>query len=564
MARQSPRNHLRSVPDTGMAWFVGDITPSMIGPLSKQRRAPKFGKFPKPPESAEVRYAKARPELKAKCLGELTRIVIDTAAWQEVMVPLLDEIDAEWSASRKGRGATRYTAHQLEYVHLYGHLGGLPSNAKTRDHLCSDRGKAGRRLLGFEDSKPRFGGMKAVLTDGVPSEASLCRHRKRFPEAERAAAYRRLFERMIEEHFEEFPEQMREEARQLDLDGTLLESYFTSPILEKLPDGVRRSEFIGPRDCVNRDQVTFWEGGQIPQSHSNQSHYGNGLADVTVTTATGLPLASTVAPYNDSEIDLALGVIDELGRRVFPKLDPEQVRVLTADSGFAGGRLRAVARKYGIVENTHKTSHANRATSKAEAARRNEVRYLIRGHRHWFANGHYELVCECGNFTLHNHVKHLADGSLSVAIEGRCKSGDCGNIHIVSGEWRLAQNPSQMVRMRPGDPDSKRAWRFGNPLSFNGKIARVYGRGRFGHQEGFYGALGTRFKLTEHKLRVRTRAQAEIRLYAVYAGMHAIAMEQRRLEALRTPSAPPAPTPLPAPAAPAAAPAIAAPSRRAA
>jgi hypothetical protein len=44
--------------------------------------------------------------------------------------------------------------------------------------------------------------------DGVPSEVTVCRHKQRFGTEAHTAAYRELFERLIQEHFQEFPEEL--------------------------------------------------------------------------------------------------------------------------------------------------------------------------------------------------------------------------------------------------------------------------------------------------------------------------------------------------------------------
>ena len=63
--------------------------------------------------------------------------------------------------------------------------------------------------------------------DGVPSEATVWRHKKRFGLDRHAAAYRVLFEALIREHFEEFPEHA-DEAQLVHWDGSALLTHYTS------------------------------------------------------------------------------------------------------------------------------------------------------------------------------------------------------------------------------------------------------------------------------------------------------------------------------------------------
>lgn len=41
----------------------------------------------------------------------------------------------------------------------------------------------------------------------------------------------------------------------------------------------------------------------------------------------------------------------------------------------------------------------------------------------------------------------------------------------------------------PDEIDSRRDWAFGNPLTFNDLNSQVYGKARFGHNEGLMHAL---------------------------------------------------------------------------
>jgi hypothetical protein len=65
--------------------------------------------------------------------------------------------------------------------------------------------------------------------EGVPSDATVWRHKQRFGLEEQARAYKELFDRLVTEHFEEFPKQMSD-ARVVHWDGSVLLSHYTSRV----------------------------------------------------------------------------------------------------------------------------------------------------------------------------------------------------------------------------------------------------------------------------------------------------------------------------------------------
>lgn len=98
----------------------------------------------------------------------------------------------------------------------------------------------------------------------------------------------------------------------------------------------------------------------------------------------------------------------------------------------------------------------------------------------------------------------MNNGEVVSRVEGRCDQG-CGSITITSGEWRRAQNPDRFTRCAPREPDSRREWALGNRLTFHNPESGEFGRRRFGHNEGFHGALVSRFQLTKGKRWYRRR-----------------------------------------------------------
>jgi hypothetical protein len=178
-------------------------------------------------------------------------------------------------------------------------------------------------------------------------------------------------------------------------------------------------------------------------------------------------------------------------------------------------------------------SHADRERSR-ERARREDTRiYEIQGYPSWRANGHRELHCVCGQGKTMQRISQDKNGRAVVRTEGQCKS--CGSITITSGKWRSTGKPNRFVRCLPGEEDQA-DWLFGNPLTFNDRRAKKFGRARFGHGEGFHGHLQTRFGLLKHKAWYRRREQAQLDFLMVFCGMHALAIEQRARLRKRAPA----------------------------
>ena len=87
----------------------------------------------------------------------------------------------------------------------------------------------------------------------------------------------------------------------------------------------------------------------------------------------------------------------------------------------------------------------------------------------------------------------------------------------------------------PGEED-RADWRMGNPLTFHDPVSATYGSARFGHNEGFHGQMVTRVGLLKEKAWYRDRREAERDFFQVFAIMHSLAMEQRRLAAVASAS----------------------------
>jgi hypothetical protein len=131
--------------------------------------------------------------------------------------------------------------------------------------LAGDRGEQDRLVLGFDRPRKRVGaGLRLVRSlDGVPSEATVWRHKQRFGLAEHVAAYRELFERLVQDHFEEFPE-LADEARLVHWDGSVLLSHYTS--FERVN---RKTGEVKP--------PTLTGGGYRPRTKDNSGKDGHGF-----------------------------------------------------------------------------------------------------------------------------------------------------------------------------------------------------------------------------------------------------------------------------------------------
>jgi hypothetical protein len=485
-------------------------------PVERGRRA-RYGPLPKPPEKVEVPYAQNRPELKDLSCGERTEIVLESTAFKEEIGAICDKLDAKRGRNGGKRGtAPLYTAWECEAVFVYQRVCGLLSVKEARDRLAGDRGNDARRILGFNKSRESNPKRVRKLRVGVPSEATLSRHKRRFGERRRRGAYQRLWKRLAREHLVEFPE-FREEARLLALDGTTVQTHYTCP---------RKARTTGR--IVNRDQVTCWDGGYVPAS-AGAEHSGEGFNHVILTTLSGLPLASETIPLQEGEPEAGRRAIHAFRRDALPYLETNKLNVLIADGGFHSHALREEARSARMVERIHKTSHGNKQKSKQHAKKRDEARFVIDEHPNWQANGHDEISCRCGEGHVWKELG-IASGRSVVRTVGDCSN--CGRISITAGRWRKVQNvgktgQSGFVRVMPGQED-RADYSFGNPLTFNDSLAEVYGNKRFSHNEGLNACLSDRFRFNRHKRWFRRRDQVDTDAAIIYVIMHSLAMEQRR------------------------------------
>lgn len=491
----------------------------------------RFGKLPKPPERTQVPYALSREELKNLTAGEMVKIVMATAAFTENVGPLLEELDDQRGRRGKRRGVEPlYSSWELEMVLLYQVTNGLRSAKEARDRLAGDRGAHDRQILGLDRVRETNPRRYRNRLDGVPSESTLSRHRKRIGEEERRDAYDRCFKQIRIDHMIEFPEFV-EEMRVLALDGTTVETHFTTPRYHKTT-----------KKLLNADQVTCPEGGYGAKT-AGGGKAGEGFNEVILTSMSGMPVGAETIAIHHGESKCGTRVLEEFGRAVAPHLDQAKMNVLVADGGFQSPELRHAARDASLLEQVHFASHGDKSESKANVRKLNGERRLIDGYPNWFANGHREIFCRCGGGKISKDLGTRKGRPFS-RVTGEC--GKCGHISITSGQWRSVQNMGGVVgqngwmRVLPGE-QGKPDLAFGNPLTFNDPVAEVYGKQRFALNEGLNSNLSDRFRFNRHKRWFRRRAQVETEASVIFTIMHALAMEQRRRA--QTAAQPP-PTPI--------------------
>lgn len=457
------------------------------------------------PRQGDVPYAKRRLELAGLLEAEHALLVRQSRAWQEVMVPACKEIDQE--RSKRGHKFL-YESEELELALLFGRAMGLRAYKETRAVLAGDDPRP-RQLLGFANPRNLPSTKRRMrLRDGVPSEATMSRHKARLTEERRDELWLEIERRLRLEHIET-PE-LQDESSVMYIDGTAMLTHYTCPAYDGADHG------------PHGKKITCPDGGYIG-TKAPPDKRGQGFNLVMIASSSGVPLAWRVVPLHHGEPTVALELVrNDFRRDIAPYLHGK-IKVLAADGAFHSPTLRAELRRHGIVENIHLASHAKK--SKERADKMTEARHQIVGYENWFANDHREILCRCGR-GVSKVIEPSKDGKAIVRVEGKCPK--CGTISIKSGDWRYTQD-NRFVRCHPDEKDEDRDWALGNPLTFNDLNATEYGKDRFGHNEGLHGALVSRYQLIKHKRWFRRVTQARIDTAMTFALMHAIALEQRRL-----------------------------------
>ena len=507
--------------------------PKDSGGKPSRARTSRSQSLPPAPADVTLDYAACRDELRGMDPGEVVLSIEATHAWQQVMVPILDDIERRRRAplpgetKRRGR-PSQWTAHDFERMELLRRVIKKQSTYETRDWLTSDKGAKTRRRFALTWDRPHWGGKtRGELSAAVPSDSLMSDYRTRwFPEEQRAEAYRALERWMLLEKLAASP-WGEAELDVLYADGSKLETHYTPPVYNKNGDLV--NEF---RTCRKTgaliNNVTAPEAGYLPNTGKNQDHSGRGWNIVFVTTAKGTVLMRRIVPLNASEKTTLTAMVEELGE----VLDnfTRRLRILSTDGGFHSHPLREKLHAIGVVENIHISSHGTHESATTSAESRQSRRYSIDGTDTWFADGHRALHCKCGKGTVVRRLSVGANGKAKVAMQGECDHG-CGSVRIQAGRWRRAKlggKAEGYVRAMPGEQDLA-DWSFGNPLTYNDPVGRRYGRPRFPGQEGAFGSQFTqRFELLKGKRWFRRQSQVELETSMVICITHALSLERYR------------------------------------
>lgn len=503
------------------------------GSSTPRSRASRSRSLPPPPTDLTFDYAACRDELRGIDPGEVVLAIEATNAWQQVMVPILDAIEAHRRAplegERKRRGRpSQYTVYDFERLELLRRVKGFKSTQATRDWLTTDKARKTRQLFRLNWGRPHFGGKERKWMAGVPSDGLMSDYRiKWFPEAERADAYRALERWLVVEKLMASP-WAQDELDVLFADGSKLETHYTPPHYDE--DGNITNQF---RTCRKTgaliNNITAPDAGYLPNTGKNAHHSGTGWNIIFVSTTRGTVLTRRIVPLHASEKETLTAMVEELGE-VLSQFE-KRLRVLTTDGAFHCHPLRAKLHDIGVVENIHLSSHGKQASASASVKARDGKRYNIDGTDTWFADGHRALHCKCGKGKTVRRLNVGEDGKAKVASQGECDHG-CGSIRIQAGLWRRTQlraNKKQTyVRIMPGEQDLA-DWAFGNPLTYHDPVAGAYGKPRFPGQEGAFGSQFTqRFELLKGKRWFRRQTQVELETSMVICITHALSLERYR------------------------------------
>jgi Fe-S cluster biogenesis protein NfuA len=530
--------------------MIGDQM-SQTSPDPKRMRRLRFpDALPKPPENCEFPWATLRDGLLGMKPADYAVLLSKTDAWARIVRPRMEEFDRK---SEQCQGRTRaYKAEQLELVLIYGRAHGLSSPRHIREKLGQDGEAEARTALGLTHEVAHVPHRKGLAE--LPSKDTLYRHKNRIGERARDEMMLEVFAALRDEALE-YPE-MQEATRILYLDGYALFTHYTAPRCRGRRRKTDPAVLINPQvfDEETGKRVrgyTAEEAGNRGGDKTTGHEPGDGWVLLPALAANGLPLTWVSPKIQASEP----GDTEQMLRCAFaievkPKLkwDEGAVGVATADAGFQAPGLRRALHELGYVPNIQELSHkkSDRAKASAAAARERQlpIHDPLQGVKKWYADGHRQLLCECGEGHTFRRVEAGKDGRAVTRVEGSCKN--CGSVSITAGQWRTVQNPPKKVtsakawlvpttaadrrkidELRAQGRDvSELDWQFGNPLTFDDPIAQAYGEDRFGHQEGFFGTLANRFGVGCGKSWHRTAAAQRIEISQTFCLMYALALAQ--------------------------------------
>lgn len=483
--------------------------------------------------------------------GWLVEQITKSNAWKTHMVPAMVAADARAKSFGPER---RYKTHELEAVYLYRLMARASTMKEARALLAGDTGEAARKALGFDskakdrpdhigearhtrpDAKRRF--------DGVPSEATLSRHRRRFPEEDAIKALDATLTAMIEDRAE-VSEEFREALRLVFMDGTSVTTDRLSPRMVKLetwkkgnpgktPDpehvktyrdlrGDTSTVVCTPRGGRRPKKVTALDAGYVGGDQPSKA--GDGWRAVIAATHRGEIVGLTVGRNgNDPEPYLAEKLLEntEVAKRLRTARGRGRAGVLVADAGFSSNPVRHLTQNLGFAPCISARTPGN----SVRVAEADAERWAIHGHPKWHADGHRNLVCDCGHGLTYRRF-HAVDDKLTIRVEGDCRGTanrpGCGSVTVTVGEWRAGQK-KKFWKIDRQKQDAEPDMSFGNGLTYHDPLAKLYGKRRFGAGEALMEQLDERWNVTGERKGLTTGRQVVWELLVVALAGHAAGM----------------------------------------
>lgn len=498
-----------------------------------KRRASRSTNLPPPPDDRTLDYAALREGLRGIEPGEVVLAVEQLKGFREVVRPALEAADKARLSPRPGetkrRGRTP-SYHALDYwrLELLRRVIASHSTQDTRDWLTTDKAARTRELLGFDKARTHYGGKPKKWMDGIPSDGWMSDFRTKWlPEAELASLMEQLERWALTEKLTTLPN-IREECRVLYADGSKLETHATAPILKKDKDGKVigvLNEWKKGRNGERVPAITAPEAGFLPNDGGNADHSGHGWNIVFVMSSKGTVLAHRNVPIHISEPGTLAEMAPEVGQVLETLGDEPELRVLTTDAAFHSHETRRALRSVGIVENTHLSSHANRESSEKKAKARTKKRYLIDKHPDWFANGHRELVCRCGQGKTSRIASLDPNGRAVARLKGECAT--CGSVLITSGYGdspgiESSSNARRASELKPSSTSATRSRSTTRSRRSTGEAASTDKR------EHSAASFTQRWKLLKNKRWFYRQSQVNLEVSAIVTITHALSLEQWR------------------------------------
>ena len=516
-----------------------------VASLTEKRRRTRVPQIlPKPLETSVAPWGKGRPELHGYTAAHAAADLFNSEVWETAIAPVIREA-AALDARRNPQGPNKtYSAELLELIMFWQRASGCLTMKEALFTLEGPRAAEARMLLGIADHcHPEHILRRLKGLDGVPSQATMSRHNALLSEEVRAGIWEDAARRLRDIELSLIPDDS-DEWLIFFQDATNIDVPYTCPQFEKDGDGVPTGVVL------NEKRVTCWDGGILPKdSHGHGAH---GYALMLITNGRAVPIVYDIARNSDTHGKIGTKLIQEkfeplLGNRL-RQLD--KIPVLSADSAFASEPFRRAVREAGMIENAHKSSHANRRDRKsdeASSAEKESAKFEpLEGlkYRGWGLNGHRELRCACGRQNVSKVMSRLKDGRVTARIEGKCDNSACeafierenknrpyAFVSIASGQWERNDQTKTWRRADPLNPRSDPRLDVGNGLTFNDPLAGLYGTSRWAYNEGFHGVLATQYKLISGKRYLKPMAQARIDCAVIMACIHLRGIQYRLAQA---------------------------------